>query len=307
MSPLDILGFCFAAVLLAVALPWVFSRRKAEGLIIRDFEDIRDGHHYRDGGTFGFAGPADRTLGSGKPPARSVGRHPALGAPYARKTAITLTPRDLERINTQRKLRNRPPLNRAGFASAISTASVEERTLANRQPQSSSDWFAYLILYECFFADHQSPTVACGGYVTIDPGQPYNGQGGDYSGAGASGDWTRPDSLTALQADVAARPANPETGSYQPGDTVGGYGALSDPNSFKGSSDDAPRNVADPGPIPGGDGGYPQSSPASSDGPGPSYSAPSPSSDSSSSYSSSSDSSSSSSSDSGSSSGGGGD
>lgn len=301
MSPLDIMGFCFAAVLLAVALPWVFSRRKAEGLIIRDFEDIPDAHRYRDGGSFGFAGPADHTLGSGKPPARSVGRHPALDASYGKKR-FTLTPRALERVNTQRKLAGRAPLNQRGFANAI--AHPWDRWEHPRY-RSESEWLQYLILYEVLYAEHQSPTVSCDAYIVIDESAPYNGQGGEYAGAGASGDWGRPGDLSPASA--------PETGSYQPGDTVGGYAAsmaLSDPNSFKGP--DEPRNVADPGPQ-----SNAYDSPKSDAPSSPDYgtgSSPSPSSDSSSSYSSSSDSSSSSSdssssssSDSGSSSGGGGD
>lgn len=293
MTPFAIMGWCFAIVFVTVALPWVFSRRKAEKNFITDVSEIPVEHRYRDGGTVGFRGPDDSIE-------RVIGKHPALGAPYKRegypKTMVTLNPRQLERVNTQRKLRGKPPLNRAGFANAIAHAHPYGWSDTPRQPTSTNDWLTYLILYECLFAGHQSPTVACGGYVTIDPNMPYNGQGGEFAGAGASGNWTDPDGL---------KTSGTGSDTYQPGDTVGGYGAGAGLNDDSGGPASAP---SDPGPIPGGDGGYPQSSPASSDGPGPSYSAPdpSPSSDSGSSYSSSSDSGSSGGSDGGGSSGGSG-
>jgi hypothetical protein len=250
--------------------------------------------------------------------ARIVGRSPALDLPYGRHKrfgkrteppvryrAISLTPRMLERMNHERRRRGAPPLNREGIKAAVATASTEYVTHGNRQPGTSSDWLTYLILYEVLFDDHKSTYCTGTGGFTVDPNQPFNGAGGEFAGAGASGDWT----AAPVTASIAATIVQPESfapipmgdqvgdggGKYSAGDFVGGYGG----------------------------GGYPQSQPSdpSSSGPGPSYSAPDPSpssssSDSSSSSSSSSDSRSSSSSsydsgssssfDSGGSSGGGG-
>ena len=152
---------------------------------------------------------------------------PCPPARASAKPKIFLTPRQLERVNIQRKLRNKPPLNQAGFANAAAHAWDQPR----RQPDNSSDWLMYFVMYECFFADHQSHLVAPSGGLTIDPNLPYNGQGGEFAGAGASGDWARSDpyAALALTLDFAPLPPPSDSGSYSPGDTVGGYGSTPDP------------------------------------------------------------------------------
>ena len=177
---------------------------------------------------------------------------PCPPARASAKPKIFLTPRQLERVNIQRKLRNKPPLNQAGFANAAAHAWDQPR----RQPDNSSDWLMYFVMYECFIADHQSHLVAPSGGLTIDPNLPYNGQGGEFAGAGASGDWARSDPYAALALTLDLTPAPDgfaplpppsDSGSYSPGDTVGGYGSTPDPtpsvsdssSSYSSSSSDS--------------------------------------------------------------------
>lgn len=218
----------------------------------------------------------DKFRADGTPPMRDrrpVGKHPALGMPYghsgqaANVTAhhrLTLTPRQLERVNIQRKLQGRAPLNRAGFSNAVSHAWDQPR----KQPDTTSDWLTYLIMYEVFFADHQSSRVSCDTGITISPDQPYNGQGGGYGGAGASGDWTSaPSGTAAVAAAIALAPsytsADPlsDPGSYKGGDvsssdTSSSYSSPSSPDSSSSSSSyDSGSSSSDGGGGGGGDSG----------------------------------------------------
>lgn len=178
---------------------------------------------------------------------------------------FSFTPRQLSLVNAKRRAAGRAPMNRKGFAAAVAAAPASYR-------QSNDDWFTYFLMYEIMFADHsgRSPDTS----ITVTPDAPFNGQGGIYGGAGASGDWNAPGD----PAGGSGAASDPEAGKYQPGDTVSGYAALD------------PASAPDPAP----------SAPSDSSS---SYSSSSDSSSSSSSYDSGS---SSSSSDSGSSSGGGG-
>ena len=228
---------------------------------------------------------------AGWPSAR--GKHPVLGVGYRnergekvdgrgiRTRSVFLTPRQLERVNTARRAAGRPMLNRAGFASAVAHAWDQPV----RQPDNSNQWLTYLIVYECLFADHQTDRSSANIGLTIVPDAPYNGHGGEYAGAGASGDWTSPDASTAAAAAAITVGAGiTDDRPIEPSLTGNGYhyaDPLSDPGSFKGSSDNDPAQAPSA--------------------PEPSYSAP----DTSSSYTSSDSGSSSSSYDSGSSSGGG--
>lgn len=221
---------------------------------------------FRDGGTIGFKDVKSRM----------ISKNPTLAAPYGkRKPSIFLTPRQLERVNIQRKLRGRQPLNRAGFSNAVAHAWDQPI----RQPDTATDWLTYLILYEVLWTDHATARVSVDTGLTITPEAPYNGHGGDFAGAGASGQWTAPDAPTGLAAAAIA------DGSYGRGG-ASHLDPLSDPNSYKGSTDnlapDGASNVQQPDSDkyqPGdhvggyGDGGYPQSQPSdpASTGPGPSY------------------------------------
>lgn len=164
-------------------------------------------------------------------PVRTFGKRPV---PPTRKPTITLTPRMMERVNMQRRARGMAPLNRTGFKAAVSIASTDTRPA----PSTSSDWLTYLIMYECFFSDHASHTVGGTGGITIDPNIPYNGQGGEYGGAGASGDWTSaPASVTAAVADVA------------PTDIYAGVAAsIAASAAAAGVSDSTPSYSSDPAP-----------------------------------------------------------
>lgn len=201
------------------------------------------------------------------PQSRPVGKHPALAAPYGRPRPVRdptliMFPRNLSHINAQRRLRGKAALNEKGFKSAIAQAPVKSDRM--------DDWFTYLILYEVMFSNHTGLTPDMS--VVIRPNEPFNGHGGTFGGAGASGSWGDDGGPTGA-ASPDPSPAAPQ---------ASGCGLLDD----AGGPATAPSD-------------YPTSSPD----PAPSYSPdPSPSSDSSPSYSSSSDSSSSSSYDSGSSS-----
>lgn len=197
---------------------------------------------------------------------RAPSRFGKRTVPPTRKPTIQLTPRMLERVNTQRKLRGRSPLSRTGIKAAVATASVEQQTYGNRQPSTNDQWLTYLILYQCFLSDHHSHTVGGVGGLIIDPNVPLNGMemGGTFGGAGASGDWTSaPQGVT----DAASLAVGDYSGAkdYASGGFVRG--------------DDVPTVVHDPAPS------YtPDPTPSySAPDPSPSYSAP----DTSSSYSSS--------------------
>jgi hypothetical protein len=77
---------------------------------------------------------------------------------------ITLTPRQLEGINIQRKLRGKQPLNFEGFEEAVAYAWGEPHL----RPVTDGDWYTYLIVYECFTADHQVRVCGPAG-LTIRP------------------------------------------------------------------------------------------------------------------------------------------
>jgi len=195
---------------------------------------------------------------------RPMRKSPTLAAPYVPST-IYLTPRQLERVNIERRRLGKPALNIAGIQNAVAHAWDQPR----KQPDNGTDWITYLILYEVLFADHQSSHCHVSSGIAIDPEKPYNGQGGEFAGAGASGSWTNDPAATAVAVGIAV------SASHDP---------LSDPASFKGSSDySAPSSEPAPAPDP-----TPSSSPSPSV--SDSSSSYSSSSDSSSSYSSSSDS-----------------
>lgn len=127
-------------------------------------------------------------------------------APPYRKPIVAMTPRMLEHVNIQRKLRGVQSLNRAGFKNAIAGAWDTPR----REPSTSSEWLTYLILYNCFLFEHEANMCAGAGGLIIDPNLSHNGMGGPWSRAnsGVSGDWTGPDAhLTAASvADSLAAP-----------------------------------------------------------------------------------------------------
>lgn len=161
-----------------------------------------------------------------------AGKKVELAAPYgigAQKwpaMSFSFTPRQLDRVNTARRTAGRPPLTSRGFRAAAAVAANEPR----KQPDTTTDWLTYFLLYEVLAADHQG---SCHGGLTINPDEPFNGHGGEYAGAGASGQWTTPDPSTASAATaIAAHTPSPSvegaTG-YSPGDIVGGYGGGSAP------------------------------------------------------------------------------
>lgn len=198
---------------------------------------------FRDGGTMRFGEKLPRGDAGFRPSVRQ-----------AAVSQIHLTPRNLSLINSRRRSRGLPAMNRRGFQAAIAAAPV-------RPSASHDDWLTYLIIYECLFADHQGRTPDTS--ITVTPDAPFNGQGGTFAGAGASGDWP---------AGGDPAPATIEPGSRVGlGLAVGAAAAayavdpLSDPNSYKGGDRLDPSD--------GGPEAYnpPQSAPEPSRAPEPSY------------------------------------
>jgi hypothetical protein len=118
-----------------------------------------------------------------------------------RPAACTLTTRDLEHVNVQRRLQGRSPLNRNGFKTAIASARTNP-------PVDGNNWLPYLIAYELLTPDHVSSSVSGCAHISIDPGQPFNGQGGEFAGAGASGSWAE-DGGTAIMVTPPAPAPDP--------------------------------------------------------------------------------------------------
>lgn len=215
MNPYTTVAWCLIAAIVAAVLPYLIGRRALARkrhlpeLLVpeRDiYGEIADSsalkaarERFRDGDT--ITPRVDREIGA----------HPALGVGYGRllpgeaifdkhgrridrhdafqrTKSIFLTARELETVNAKRRLAGKQPLNRAGFSNAVSHAWGQPR----RQPDTRSDWLTYLIVYECLFADHTASRVDMNTGITITPDAPYNGHGGEFAGAGASGDWTSP-------------------------------------------------------------------------------------------------------------------
>jgi len=263
MSPTTIMVYCAIAVALTLLAAWVFAPRpKKSG---EDIEAL----------AARLRGNRDRIIAGGQPRTRSAhggfdSRPRDFGkrAVPPRLKTFTLTPRQLEHVNIQRKLRGSPPLNRAGFKAAASLAATQAS-----QPNTTTDWLTYLIIYECLFADHQSHTVSTSSGMTIDPNQPDNGCGGTFGGAGASGTWT-PDVQTSAE-HIAAGRMDSVAGAAA-GLATGAYILGADPAKADDAPQSAPYVAPDPAPS------YSAPDPTPSPSPAPSFdSSPSPSFDSS--------------------------
>ena len=240
MTPFGIFGVAVLAVLVTVILALTFSPRRKRRPGDGEMVDLWDGSHLDRSGLprpgfnakgeyIPFPPPAyspvaldkmrDRFRDGGlahsipraEPPAAANAYHTAKGpVPPSfgkRKPSIFLTPRQLERVNIQRKLQGRQPLNRRGFTNAVAHAwDQHESTHPTRQsqPVNTGDWLTYLILYECLFDDHSTGRTYVDTGLTITPEAPYNGHGGEFAGAGASGDWASPTASTAAAAAAIA-------------------------------------------------------------------------------------------------------
>ncbi len=152
-------------------------------------------------------------------------------------------------MNIQRKLKGHTPLNRWGFTNAVAHAArVAERT-GSTQPATVNDWLTYLLMYETTFADHSTNRVYVDTGLTITPEAPFNGHGGDFLGAGSAGAWKSPDASTVAAATAIL--SEPER-AVERSITGNGYhyapDHLSDPNSYKGSTDDCAPSEMNPDP-----------------------------------------------------------
>jgi hypothetical protein len=178
MSPYAVIDLALVAVLATTVLALLFSRRKP-----------KPAEYGRDDSQADVQPPSLTDLdGPFRRAAENARKHPPVEAKYhprptSRKPTILLTPRQIERVNTQRKLRGAPCLSRKGLTNAIAFPPTV------RDPQTSDDWLAYLIACEVVAPAHQTPYIGGHGSVTIDPNAPFNGHGGEYGGAGASRDW----------------------------------------------------------------------------------------------------------------------
>lgn len=255
------LPYALTVFLILIVLRLAFKRNK-----IGPHQRIPDGLYsgappvqFRDGGYVDFNG--DPVSGE-----RVVGKHPVLAVQYGhgRRRPIALTPRMLEHVNIQRRMRGVKPLNREGFKAAASLATQSRYDV---QPTNSTEWLTYFILYECLFDDHQASRVSGVGGLTINPNLPYNGQGGEYAGAGASGNWDGPgaeihaDALAVRMAGDATdalpaydRPVEPATSGdgyhYTAPDPVSDSGSSyssssSDSSSSSSSSDSSSSSSSD--------------------------------------------------------------
>jgi hypothetical protein len=261
MSPYTILGLSLLAVLAAVILAFAFAprkRRPGSGEMTDLYKPFADGCYVEGDTVGGYGGYRDGGLVA----PRTVGKNPALGAGYPAASRsfgsrpsgkVFLTPRQIERVNIQRRLAGRPPFNRKGLTSAIAHPFNRADV---RQPQSSNDWLSYLIMYEIIAGDHQGHTVSgCGG-VTIDTDAPYNGHGGEYAGGGASGDWSDNSTrATAAAIDhgigIVGEPETASNGAGRFDDAGGPAMAPSDPAySAPSVSDSASSYSSTPDPTP---------------------------------------------------------
>jgi hypothetical protein len=241
VTPFGIFGVAVLAVLVTVIMALTFSPRhkRRPGLNDRDefvpyptdypvaLDKMRD--RFRDGGLA-------HSIPRAEPPAAANAYHTAKGpVPPSfgkRKPSIFLTPRQLERVNIQRKLQGRQPLNRRGFTNAVAHAwDQHESTHPTRQsqPVNTGDWLTYLILYECLFDDHSTGRTYVDTGLTITPEAPYNGHGGEFAGAGASGDWASPTASTAAAAAAIAADGGAPFPGPQYDDAGGPAMAPSDP------------------------------------------------------------------------------
>lgn len=163
------------------------TRGPSGGVIYRrDNENL--GGIYKDPSPPEFV-PYRRPTGAPSPTQRQrIAAQAALNRrTLPRPAPCTLTTRDLEHINVRRRLQGRQPLNRNGFQTAIASARRDT-------PVDANNWLVYLIAYDMLTADHASLNVGGCSHISIDPGQPFNGQGGEFAGAGASGSWDSPPS-----------------------------------------------------------------------------------------------------------------
>lgn len=202
MSPFTIFGLCILAVLSTVILALSGRRRPKQDEFPLSRRAVSGRRPRSKPASYG----RDDGQADVQPTFREIKKSEALSAPFGKRAfvpptvhpTIALTPRMLERVNVQRKLRNKMPLNRAGFKNAV--AHAWDRWEVS-QTMDQTQWLAYLIAYQVLIADHQSVRCAGAGGLTIDPKAPYYGQGGEFDGAGASGQW---DSGTAAAASAIA-------------------------------------------------------------------------------------------------------
>lgn len=273
--------FLLAVAVLAITLILYFAfrpRRWASDEALGDTADLDPG--YRDGPTLCYGDDQSRSSFHPLPEPQDTFHRdelysrprfkdptwkaePRFGQPD-KSLLITLTPRNLEHVNIQRRRSGRPPLSATGFKAAIAKQASSPAAL-----HTSNDWLTYLILYEVLFADHQQSRLAVDQPIAIVPDAPFNGQGGTYAGAGATSSFgaaSIKDETICYSTDPEGFVSNAVEG-WQPGALDGSFGAAlagADPGPSEAYS--PPQPAPEPPPTP-----TPPSAPDTS------YSAPEPS------------------------------
>lgn len=175
---------------------------------------------------------------------------------------VRLSARDLERVNIKRKLEGRRPLTRGGFTYGLVNAPP--------QYQSSNDFLMWLLIYESVQPSHYTHRCAVDSGITVQPSEPFNGLGGSYGGAGASGKWDhedtyvtdrfhnpQPDDRNTAEADPTPTCApdpvsvtSHHVGSSQPiaADTYTSSAPDPSPSYSSSSSDSSPSSSSDSSP-----------------------------------------------------------
>lgn len=246
MTPFDIMGWVFAAVMATILIRLVIGHKRPAP--VTDEVETKRVDAYREIARGSRANMTFEKINNLPP--RTVGKHAALSAQYGggqRKPLVVLTQSMIERANVERRRRGYPALNRAGIQNAIAHPFDRHDT---RQPSTSSQWLTYLILYEVFLTNHQQSHCSGTGGFTIDPNQPYNGQGGEFAGAGASGNWES----SPVTAEIAAGIAVGASAGYLasglndgPGPSFGGDSTYkNDGGSVSSAPDPSPSASASP-------------------------------------------------------------
>lgn len=240
-----IILWALGAFAVVVALILIFKKPKSSAAAPPEdiYKTVADGIRQKPG--YRDAPEYSRSYPSAAERPQPFVKHPDERPPVRRRPhpadPVHLTARMLERVNTQRRIKGQPPMNRKGFQAAVASSPTQYRT--------SNDWLTYLIIYQIVTSDHESPRVYVDTGITVQPDQP---GGGQYGGAGASGGW------------------EPSAAMLAAGAAAGAY--VSDPGRDPlPAAMDSGRTYSDPTPTP-----TPTPTPYSAPDPTPSYSDPTP-------------------------------
>lgn len=261
------------AVIATIIVIWLSLRRNKWREELGDTADLDPS--YRDGPTLHY-GEADRLDKPWRdaeanlrkhPPKETFHPHPftrprehvpaTSRVPFGQRAIppisaiphIVLTPRHLEHINILRRRDGKLPMNATGFRAAIARQAT---TAVDTNPiRSTNDWLTYLILYEVLPGDHGQHRVAVDASIVVAPGEPFNGQGGVFAGAGATSTFDTP--VTDPLADRDGLPATQGLTYVAAGGLVAAlHGAALEPDPSDGGPEayNPPAAAPEPAPAP---------------------------------------------------------